>query len=690
MPAQPITVGTVKEVWRFPVKSMFGETVSSGQLEPAGFADDRTWAVRDDETGAIVGGKNIPKLMMLKARYLNEPQDGFGPAAKSLVEIEFPDGRLVRSDDPYVDAILSMYCGKRVSLLQRPAAKNKKPFKLAKPMTPSETRYVLGMKADDPDPDFSWFTLKVLGTVSKYATPPGTFYDVYPLHFITTATLDTMNRHYPEGNFCAERYRPSFVIETTPEFEGLAENDWSGMDLKIGDAIVRCNHPTIRCSMPGAEQPGIHKDPKVPLAVMQHANQHLGAYATPRNNGVIRAGDTVQLVPKRNDKLSVWLTGTGRKLKSQIIKLGNVLAEWQDKRSESSAKTQSQHPKGFRPFTLIKREQESSDITSLWFQDPSRQTLPRFVPGQHIVLAVPQTDGSFVYRPYSLSSANNSGSYRISVKRETSEANGNSFVGKGSGALHDNLNTGDTIWIKDPGGQFANIPTDNTPLTLVSAGIGITPFLSMLESIAAENPNRPVQLFHGIRSSEDFAFRDALSQLQTQLNNFTLQLFISQPTGEPVHNAIAGRMSAAQIVSKLEDANGQPNAQQFMLCGKPAFSKALHDDLVAQGISAEQIEFESFGSSQAVDDSDQTQYQIRFAKSEQTANWDPAQESLLTFTEDQGIEAESGCRYGACQACECTLISGQVQYPEDVQAPGGKNKVLLCSARPKSNLVLEL
>lgn len=687
MPAQPIPVGTVKEVWRFPVKSMFGETVSSAQLEPAGFADDRTWAVRDDVTGQIIGGKNIPKLMMLKARYIAEPKAGFGPEAQSQIEIEFPDGRLLRSDDPYADAILSMYCNKRVSLFQRPAAKNKKPFKLAKPMSPSETRYVLGMKADDPDPDFSWFSLKVLSTVSKYATPPGTFYDVYPLHFITTATLDTMNRHYPEGNFCAQRYRPSFVIETLPEFEGLAENDWSGMDLKIGDAIVRCNHPTIRCSMPGAEQPGIAKDPKVPLAVMQHANQHLGAYATPRNNGVIRAGDTVQLVPKRGGGIALWFSEVGRKLKSQIIKVGNKATEWQEQRAESSPKNKPLHPAGFRPFTLIKREQESSDITSFWFQDPSRKTLPRFVPGQHIVLATPQADGSFVYRPYSLSSAaSDADCYRISVKRETSTVDGQTIHGKGSSALHDNLNVGDSIAIKDPNGQFADVPTDNRPLVLVSAGIGITPFLSILQSLAEENPQRQVQLFHGIRSSEDFAFREALSELQTRLSNFTLQLFISQPSGEPVHKAIAGRMSAAQIIAKL----AEPQNQQFMLCGKPAFSKALHDEFVAEGINANNIQFESFGSSQAADDGDTTQYKIHFEKSDQTANWDPAEESLLTFTEQQGIEAESGCRYGACQACECTLISGQVQYPEDVQAPGGKNKVLLCSVRPKSDLVIDL
>ena len=88
-------VGTIKEIWRFPVKSMGGERISAANIDYAGFADDRTWAVRDDETNEIATARRIPKLMMLKARYLTEPTTGFGPVAASRVEIEFPDGRRV-------------------------------------------------------------------------------------------------------------------------------------------------------------------------------------------------------------------------------------------------------------------------------------------------------------------------------------------------------------------------------------------------------------------------------------------------------------------------------------------------------------------------------------------------------------------------------------------------------------------
>lgn len=681
-------VGTIKEIWRFPVKSMCGEHISTAKIDYAGFADDRTWAVRDDETNEIATARRIPKLMMLKARYLVEPSAGFGPAAESQVEIELPDGRRVSSVDPYASAILSMYLGKRVTLMPRPAARDKEPYRLTQPMSPKEIRYVLGMRADDPDPDFSWFSLKVLANLSNYATPPGALYDVYPLHFITSAALASMNAIYPEGNFCPERYRPSFVIETNPELSGIVENTWRGRELRIGDALIRCNHPTIRCSMPGTEQPGIHKDSNVPLTVMRYAGQHLGAYATPRNRAQIHVGDSVELVDQASAKLFVWFDEVGRRFKSNIVRAGNRIAEWQEQKSAPSSAVISPYPRGFRAFTLVKRERESSDILSLWFQDPERTVLPRFVPGQHIVLAIPQGDGSLVYRPYTLSSpGHQQDSFRISVKREVGTVNGESAVGRGSGWLHDQLAVGDSLAIKDPNGQFGAVPTDCQPLALVSTGIGITPMLSILQSVATDNPQRELQLFHGIRDPQDFAFQGALEALKQQLPNFQFHLFVSGEEGdERPSGSHSGRMTPERVCAELTTA-GQ---YDFLVCGKPAFSKAFHDGLLACGIAAERLHFESFGASLSVDDGDQTAYRIHFSRSDQTLSWNPAQESLLSFAEEQGINANSGCRYGACQACECTLLSGEVSYPDDIQPPGGKNKVLLCSARPKSDLEIEL
>ncbi len=682
-------VGTIKEIWRFPVKSLGGELVPSANIVAKGVADDRCWAVRDELTGEIVGGKKIPGLMMMTARYIGDANDAFGKAITSVVEITLPDGQKVRSDDPYVSAILSMYLGRRVSLISRPT--DKAAYKLAKQMTPSEVRYALGMKPDDPDPDFSSFSLGMLATLSRYTSPPGTLYDVYPLHFLTTAALTNISSYYPEGDFSSRRYRPNFLIETDPALEGMVENDWRGRDLRIGDAVIRCNHPTIRCSMPGAEQPGLPKDPNIPLTVMKHAGQHIGAYGTPRNRAQIKVGDTVELLPQSTSKLTIWFDQVGRRIKSHVIKLGNQLGELQERAGQvkpGSKAAVPQMPPGFASHKLVRREQESDDVVSFWFAASDSRPLPRFVPGQHIVLTIPQDDGGYVYRPYSLSSASNElGQYRISVKRETAEADGTVHVGSGSGYLHDRLAVGDTLHIKAPGGQFATVPTDNTPLIMISGGIGITPFLSILQSLAEENPQRDVYLFHGVRHVESFPFRAELEALSARLKNFHLQVHVSQASEAFTEAWLhAGRLKLDEVLAEI----GRDTAPHFMLCGKPEFSKAMHDELQALNVSLDRIHAESFGASRIRGDEDDSQYAVAFSDIGQELQWTAQEESLLSLAESNGIEVSSGCRYGACQACEATLLSGEVSYPEGVQPPAGKNRILLCSARPKSDLEIGL
>ncbi len=682
-------VGTIREIWRYPVKSMFGERVEQADIEMAGFAEDRCWAVRDDTTGEIVGGRKFPRLMLLKARYVQEPAGGFGPEAHSTVAIEFPDGRVVHSDQPDASAILSMFLGQRVSLLPRPAARDKQAHRLARPMSAREIRYALGMKPDDPDPDFSSFSIRLLATLSRYTTPPGALYDVYPLHFLTTAALETMREHYPEGDFRVERYRPSFVIETSQGLGGIIENDWRGRDLQIGAARIRCNHPTIRCSMPGAAQPGIEKDPNIPLALMRHANQHLGAYATPRHPSVIRVGDSVELLPRSSGRLTVSLDRLGRRIKSRAIGVSNRLTEWQDRRVQRlSEARKSIQPHGFRPFELVQRREEAVDIVSFVLADPGRAVLPRFIPGQHVVLAIPLPDGRSIYRPYSLSAAVGDGrSYRITVKRETQEEAGESHIGAGSNWLHQHLAVGDSIALKGPAGQFADVPGDSSPLVLISAGIGITPFMAMLEAIATENPERHVTLLHAVRRPQDFAFSSDLRRLQARLTNGRIRVFVSQPGDEVLPEpARAGRLDIREQHAQMP-ADGDA---VYFLCGRPAFTAAARSALLSEGVVAGNIRIESFGSSQVVDRSDTTRYQISCTRSQRSLSWDPRHDNLLSFVEEQGVQVESGCRYGACQACEVTLLAGDVRYPPEIQPPAGKNKILLCSARPKTHLELDL
>ncbi|HEY6120033.1 MAG TPA: MOSC N-terminal beta barrel domain-containing protein, partial [Pyrinomonadaceae bacterium] len=108
-------IGTVTQIWRHPVKSMAGETLEACSLGPLGIPGDRGWALRDETTGEITNGKRIPALMQCSAKYMEGPSEDYIPP----VEITFPDGSKLRSDDGDVNARLSEFFEREVTLWPR-------------------------------------------------------------------------------------------------------------------------------------------------------------------------------------------------------------------------------------------------------------------------------------------------------------------------------------------------------------------------------------------------------------------------------------------------------------------------------------------------------------------------------------------------------------------------------------------
>lgn len=144
-----------------------------------------------------------------------------------------------------------------------------------------------------------------------------------------------------------------------------------------------------------------------------------------------------------------------------------------------------------------------------------------------------------------------------------------------------------------------------------------------------------------------------------------------------------------QVGYEVSELQGVESAK-YLVCGSPAFVADIHKELLAANVAPSDILTEQFGLGNRVGTSDDKTYQINYSKSDHTASWNAQLGSLLSFTEAQGISVSSGCRFGACQACEVTAHSGEVGYPEGIKPPAGKNRVLLCSAVPESDLVLDL
>ncbi len=267
-------VATVVALWRYPIKSMMGEQLNAVEVTDRGLLGDRAYALVDRETGKVASAKfprKWPTLLAHRATYVEPPAGADGPPA---VRITLPDGRIIRSDDPDIDQVLSADVGRDVALDQ------------SAPEAPSLEEYW---------PDIEGLDHR--DALTDEAMPPGTFFDLGIVHVLTTATLDRLRQLYPEGRFEVRRFRPNVVVDPTDGQVGFVENEWVGSSLTIGDEVrLRITQPCPRCVMTTVAQDDLPKDPGILRTAARHNEVNVGVYATVERPGWIRRGDAVRLV----------------------------------------------------------------------------------------------------------------------------------------------------------------------------------------------------------------------------------------------------------------------------------------------------------------------------------------------------------------------------------------------------------
>ena len=348
---------------------------------------------------------------------------------------------------------------------------------------------------------------------------------------------------------------------------------------------------------------------------------------------------------------------------------------------------------GFRKFRVEKLVKETASCTSVYLAPLDGQPIASFKAGQHLPLRF-QIPGQPkpVIRCYSLSAGSGHAQYRISVKAIPA-ADSNHGPGLVSTFINSKLKEGDVIESKAPSGSFCLDAKDSRPVVLLAGGIGITPMLSMLESIRAHSPNRPTILFYGVSNKTEHAFADDLRQFTRASPNTHVVNCYSNPQPEDVQGVdfhVKGYVSLElikRVVSK-------PNCQ-FYLCGPPAFMKSLSEGLEAWGVPADQVHSEAFGPA-SINKAQSTvtssavagTVEVAFEQSEQTVTWNPECESLLELAESSGIKIDSGCRAGSCGTCSTALLAGEVQYPEGTPVDCEPGQCLTCVARPISSIKL--
>ena len=241
---------------------------------------------------------------------------------------------------------------------------------------------------------------------------------------------------------------------------------------------------------------------------------------------------------------------------------------------------------GWRPFRIERKIEESSVVTSFILRPVDGSTVARHKPGQYITLKLQLPDGRLVKRNYSISSAPNNETYRISVKREAN--------GQGASIyLHDKADLGTVIELTPPSGDFFLPDEPARPVVLLSGGVGLTPMVSMLETIAADYPDLETHFVHGALNSATHAMDQHVRSLATTHGRGTVKTFYSEPLASDAAGYSHDHDGFISVPWLKE--NTPFEQADFYLCGPRSFLQALVGGLSDAGIDRKHIHYELFG-----------------------------------------------------------------------------------------------
>lgn len=334
----------------------------------------------------------------------------------------------------------------------------------------------------------------------------------------------------------------------------------------------------------------------------------------------------------------------------------------------------------WRPFVVHEKVQESDSIASFILTPTDGGGVVSHEAGQHLPISLVLPDGREEIRTYTVSSAKNGFYYRISVKRED---------GGVSQWLHDKAGVGSVLQAKAPRGAFTLSPDRTRPIMLVSAGVGLTPMVGMLDTLLIANGrclnHAPIAFLHGAANGAVQAFKEWIVEKTKTHQTFSAHFVYSQPRPEDVLGRdyhTSGRIDA-DLVLRL-----QPGENcDFYLCGPASFMQDVYDGLRARGVSDGRIFAESFGPSRLkrrIEGGVERSAPVEFRRSEKQVVWQSANGSLLNLAESIGLEPIYSCRVGNCGSCRVRLISGEVEYEVPPVARMIEGHALICCARPKS------
>lgn len=294
-------IASVKELWRYPVKSLGGEQLDMVEIGDHGVCGDRHWTVYDPIAPIIRSAKQWPRLLELRAEYLADPgQEDVGNRV-APVRLSSPDGTTCESNNRRACAEwLSRFLDCPAELRPRAPANDRAFYALPSARTEQQIAREIGLEAGEPLPAFGDLDTDIAAALQFHATPPGYLYDAFPVHLLTTDSLQFLS------SVCGldvdvRRFRPNILLQMTSPCPATTEQEWVGARLQVGEVLLEIDSPTSRCSMPGRPQPGfgLRAEKDLPRAMAEHVGRNLGVNARVVKAGRIVPGDPVRLIKEQ-------------------------------------------------------------------------------------------------------------------------------------------------------------------------------------------------------------------------------------------------------------------------------------------------------------------------------------------------------------------------------------------------------
>jgi ferredoxin-NADP reductase/MOSC domain-containing protein YiiM len=515
-------------------------------------------------------------------------------------------------------------------------------------------------------------------------------------------------REIGRNDFSYGQFGENFTVDGLPDTDVCI-----GDRYRIGSALFEISQPRVTCYRVGIRI----DDPQMAAKLVAHHRP--GFYFRVLEEGEVGAEDEIIKVADGPERMSVaeidaalYLGGHTREQLERALRIPELSQGWRGSfrallqevvkgthATGNAGLTPDAGPPpgwpGFRPLRVSRINQESSSVKSLEFQPADGRPLVAPLAGQFVILRLkPAAASPAVLRNYSLSDLPSPNHYRVSVKQEVN--------GVASTYLHTQTKVGDIVDVAAPRGSFT-LKSGSNPVVLLSAGVGATPVLAMLHSLAQQASPREVWWLFGARNRKDHPFAEESRSLVKRLARGKSHIWYSRPS--PEDRLYRDFDSPGRIGSDALKKLGAPLDADFYLCGPSAFLKDVASGLAALGVPGERVHEEIFGAANAItpgiaETSPVPPHspkgpagsgpEVSFARSGLNATWDPKFANLLEFAEACDVPVRWSCRTGVCHMCESGLIAGSVAYdPEPLEVPAEGN-LLICCSRPNGNIAIDL